>query len=185
MADELAKLHNLVPPNHPLLPKVDVFTILRTLKQRVVHLDNQELLRCFENCEQQLRDLAGWTPVLLHGSYELDHILIKNGQVRSVCNWEYAAVGDPRWDVAYASLSLQRKHDHSLANRFVSRYVQLTDVPMENLAFWEGLIALRGFALSQWLRSLTNRSFEAVAGLKTPLFDLEAENRAHALQQFG
>ncbi|MGI6455612.1 MAG: phosphotransferase family protein [bacterium] len=185
MAEELAKLHKLVEVQHSQLPKVDVYSVVQNLKHRATHVENKELQQCFRGCELQMKDLAGWTPVLLHGEYDLDNILIKDGVVRSVCNWEYAAVGDPRWDVAHTSLTLQRKHDHSLANRFVSRYVQLTNVPMENLAFWEGLIALRSFALSQWLRTLSTRSFESIAGLKTPLFDQEAENRTRALEQFG
>lgn len=185
LAEELARLHTMPAPQNPLIPRVDVYSLLRQIELRIHRLENDELQRCFRGCRRQIQNLAGYTPVLLHGSYEMDNVLIKNNRVRCITNWENTALGDPRWDVAHACLSLQRTGDSTLINRFLSRYVQLTDYPMEDLGFWQGLVSLRSFALSQWLRSLDTRSFEAIIGLQTNLFDHESEYREQALRQFG
>ncbi len=115
----------------------------------------------------------------------MDNLLLSNGKVRTVLNWEHAAIGDPRLDAAQTSLSLQWKQDRSLANRFIARYVRLTDTSIEDLNFWEGLAALRFYALSKWLRTLNGQSFEAVAGKQTFLFDRESKYQEKALKQFA
>jgi len=184
LADQLSLLHQAVPPTHPGLPAVEVETVLKQLWARVAHLQDDDLARCFEGCWNQYEFILPLPFVLLHGAFDLDHVLIQNGKIRTVIEWEHAAAGDPRWDVAHCSITLQRPRDRFLANRFLARYVQNTGTPMESISFWEGLVALRFYALIRWLRSLNRRSFEAVAGRQTHLVDWEDEMRARALQQF-
>jgi len=185
MAEELAKLHTHVNPEHPLLPRVDVRSLLRQLKTRTRSLEDEELERCFKGCAIQLNEIAGLTPVVLHGQYDVDQVLISNGRIRTILNWENAAIGDPRWDLAHASLSLEREHDRSVSNRFLARYAQVSGIPAEDIAFWEGVIALRAFALSRWLRSLDERSFKAIMGRQINLFCGDFDYRKRALKQFG
>ncbi len=184
LADQLALLHQAVSPAHPRVPVIEVGSVLNQLWARVAHLKEDELIRCFEGCWNQCPSISSLPPVLLHGSFDLDHVLIQNGKVRTVIEWEHAAAGDPRWDVAHCSITLQQPRDRFLANRFLARYVQNTGTPMESISFWEGLVALRFYALIRWLRSLDERSFEAVAGRQTNLVAREEEMRARALRQF-
>ncbi len=185
LADELARLHTLIKPEHPLLPKIDAYNQLKQIKSRTKNIDHPVLKRCFEGCFDQLEYIAGLSPVLLHGQYDFDHVLISNGNIRNIIDWEHAALGDPRWDIANASLSLQRDGDRSLANRFLAKYVQVSGIQAEDIGFWEGLVALQRFALSIWLKSLDPKSFQSIVGLKTPLMDKENEYRKRALRQFG
>ena len=184
MADLLAQLHLTVPARHPLIPPVETCGVVKRLWSRVLSLGDEELTQCFQGCYRQLEQQIALPSVLLHGCFEMENILLLNGNLRMVTNWEHAALGDPRWDVAYTSLSLHRGNDRSPANRFIARYVQKTDTPMEDLGFWEGLVALRGYALSRWLRALDEKSYKTVAGMQTNLFPLEDVYHAVALKQF-
>lgn len=183
MADQLAKLHSVVPAKHPLLPSIDTTSVLKNLKQRTAALKNQELSTCIKNAMKQLESIPRTHPVVVHGQYELENTLIKNNRIRSIVNWEHAAITERCWDVAFTSISLQQKDDRSLANRFLARYVQQTDAPIKNLDFWEGLVALRHYALSEWIRTLDEKSYSAIVGHQTKLLaDVETmKTKAHHL----
>ncbi len=185
LAEQLASLHLSIPTNHPLIPVVTPENLLKQLDLRVRQLGNQELIACIQNAHEQSLKQVEYPQVLVHGCFNMDNMLILNNKVRTVINWEHAAIGDLRWDVAHTSLSLQRDNDRSLANIFIARYVQLIGDSLENLNFWEGLVALRSFAYSQWIRSLDEKSFETVVGLQTDLFDHENYYRTRALKQFS
>jgi len=185
LADQLAKLHASVSPQHPLIPKIDVPKVLKTLRSRAASLNVAELDKALRVCGKAFEAVGDAAAVLLHGTFEMDNTLLVQNRIRTVTNWEHAAIGDHRWDVAYASLALQQKGDRSLANRFVARYVQQTGASLENMDFWEGLIALRHYALGEWVRSLDERSFSVIAGLQTNLFDRLDAMRDRALAQFG
>ncbi len=185
LAEKLATLHLTIPAKHPLIPFVNTTYTMKQLESRIQKLENKELNRCFKHAKQQLKRQENYPDVFLHGCFSLDNVLIQNENVRTVINWEHTAIGDLRWDVAYTSLSLQRENDRSIANHFLAQYVQLIEEPLEDMGFWEGLVALRSFAQSQWLRSLDEKSFEAIVGLQTDLIDLEDYHRTRALEQFG
>lgn len=184
MAEHLARIHLVVEPKHPLIPSVDVQSVIRNLWYRVKHLGNDELSLAFDVCLHRISVQDDVAPVLLHGCFDLDHVLIQNEKLRTIIHWEHAAIGDPRWDVAYTALSLQNEGDRSLSNRFVAKYVQLTGNPLEDLNVWEGLVALRGFALCHWIQSLDKRSFQAVAGMASDLNSIESKYRRCVLRQF-
>ncbi len=185
LAEQLAKLHLTVPARHPFIPVISAGNCIKQIQTRVQHVGNEELHRCFQGALKQLQHQVEYPDVLLHGGFSLDNVLIQNENVRTVTNWEHAAIGDLRWDVANTSLGLQREKDRSLANRFIARYVQLIGETVKDLNFWEGLTALRCYAQSQWFRTLDEKSFEAIVGLQTDLIDLEDYHRARALEQFG
>ena len=184
IADHLARIHLVVEPKHPLIPTVDVQSVMRSLWYRVKHLGNDELCLAFDVCLHRILEQDNTTPVLLHGCFDLDHVLINHNKIRTVVNWEHAAIGDPRWDVAYTALSLQTDGDRSLSNRFIARYVQLTGNPLEDLNIWEGLVALRGYSLSQWVQSLDKKSAAAVIGQADNFTSSENKFRHCVLRQF-
>ena len=117
---------------------------------------------------KQVQPLA---PVLLHGALDLNNVLIQQDYIRTIINWEHAAIGDPRWDVAYTSLAIQQKKDKNLANRFVLQYTQQFGLPVDHLELWEGLVALRMYTLSRWLRFMDERSCQTILGLRSNLFE--------------
>ena len=184
LAESLARLHLSIQARHPLIPTVELHTVFSRLWSRVRHLGNDELKNLFKLCGRCIREQYTSTWVLLHGCLDLDHTLLSLEKVRTVVNWEHTAIGDPRWDVAYTALALQRENDRSLSNQLIARYVQLTNNPLTDLGFWEGFIALRNYALCQWVRSLDSKSYPAVIGLQAEILQKEPEFRLCALRQF-
>ncbi len=185
IAGRLAQLHQTVPAKHPLIPKVKISQVLRHLWNRVRWLEDDRLRRCFTGCKQQAASMTRLPSVMLHGLFDIDNVLLLNHQVRSIVNWEHAAFGDPRWDVAYTSLSLQHGNDRSVANQFLARYVQHIEHSLSDINFWEGLVALRGYAQCQWLQSIGNTSIGTVMGKQSKLLEREDFYREKALRQFG
>lgn len=185
IAERLAQLHRTVPAKHPLIPKVGVTHVLHNLWNRVKWLENERLNRCFLGCKRQAASIARMPPVMLHGCFDIDHVLLLNHQVRTIINWEHAAIGDPRWDAAYTSLSLQRQSDRYVANHFLAKYVQFIETPLSDINFWEGLVALRGYASCLWLRSIGEISIGAIVGNQSKLLEREDFYREKALLQFA
>lgn len=185
LAEELVKLHGAATAHHPLIPDIDAYSVIKQLWNRIAQIASDELKRCFDNCRREIQTIPPLPGVMLHGQFDLDHILIQSGRIRTITDWEHAAFGDPRWDIAYTSLSLQLGRERSLANQFVSQYAQLAELSVEHLGFWEGLVALRDWAHSVWLRSLEGKSFHSIVGLQTPLIDREDIMRERALNQFS
>lgn len=184
LAEELVKLHYAVAAKHPLIPSVEVCHVMKRLWNQVSSIASDELRRCFEKCRKELQSLKPIPEVMLHGQFDLDHLLLLNGKIRTITDWEHAAFGDPRWDIAHTSLSLQRGRERSLSNQFVSHYVQMAEMQLEHIHLWEGIVALRNWAHSAWLRSLDGKSFQSLAGLQTPLIDQEDWMRERAMNVF-
>lgn len=183
-AERLAQLHADPLPQHPLIPRIYLSDVIQNLRQRTVGLNNEELDACLEACAHRFSEMEPMRPTLLHGRLDLDALLLHHGNIRAITHWEFTAIGDPRWDAAYASLSLQYLRGRALANRFIARYVEASGNPLPCLDEWEGLVALRDYGWSLWLRSLDAKGFHHVAGLQTTLFDQEDWRRQRALHQF-
>ena len=185
LAEELAKLHYAVTARHPLIPTVKTDQIVRELMVRLSNKMSDELQRCFDVCRRELSTIEPLPNVLLHGQFDLDHVLIKKGKIRTITDWEHSAIGDPRWDIAHTALSLQLGKDRSLANQFTACYSQFSQISIDSILFWEGLSALRNWAICHWLHSLEEKSYKSIAGLQIPLFNHEDAMRERALQQFS
>lgn len=173
LATEMNKLHRSIEPKHPLLPVIEVEPFLGRLWGRVTRLLDMDLKHYFSVSLEKIKQIQPLAPVLLHGSLDLNNILIQQDHISTVINWEHAAIGDPRWDVAAASLSIQMKNDKMLANRFVTNYAQQFGLPVDHLDVWEGLVALRMYTLSRWLRFMDERSQQTILGLRSSLFEQE------------
>ena len=185
MAEELVKLHYAVSAKHPLIPTVDVHSVMKRIWNRVSNFASDELRKCYEQCLKDLKRVETPLEVMLHGQFDLDHLLLQNGRIRTIIDWEHAVFGDPRWDVAHTSLSLQRGKERSFSNQFVSHYSQLAEMRIEDIGLWEGLTALKNWMLSVWLQSLDEKSFQSIAGVQTPWLDRENEMQERALSQFA
>ncbi len=185
LAEELAKVHFALRTPPPLIPTVEFHDVMKQLGSRVMGIAGDDLKRCFDRCLHDMEDIEPLPDVLLHGQFDLDHLLLKNGRIRTIMDWEFAAFGDPRWDLAHTCLSLQRGKERSLSNQFIARYSQITGIQVDHLILWEGMVALRNWALSTWLRSLDEKVFLSIAGLQTPLIDREDAMRERALDQFS
>jgi aminoglycoside phosphotransferase (APT) family kinase protein len=185
LAHEMVKLHTSVTPKHQLLQEIKLEPLFSQLWTRVGRLDRPDLNQCFENGYETIHSMKPIEPVLLHGHLDLDNVLIQHDYIRTVINWEHAAIGDPRWDIAYTSLRIQQETDRGMANRFLDAYAEKAGMQFEHIDIWQGLVALRIFAMASWIRSLDERSQKAVTGLKTRILHQENFFRERALAQFG
>lgn len=185
MAQALAHLHRNVPAEHPLIPNVFVSDVVESIENRILLCGTAELRNRIHACRRRLEEQEPLPTVMLHGRYTLDAVVLRNDSVRAITHWENAALGDPRWDVATTSLSFQVLGSRSLGHRFVAGYVQETGIPMDDLAVWEGLVALRSYVHCLWLRSMDPKTFESIAGRQTDLLDHEDFYYDRMMRIFG
>jgi aminoglycoside phosphotransferase (APT) family kinase protein len=54
--------------------------------------------------------------VLCHGDYRIGNVMVRDGRIAAVFDWELAHIGDPVEDIAYAGLPLWRGRDPRLSH---------------------------------------------------------------------
>ena len=81
--------------------------------------------------------------VLLHGDYWPGNILWKDGVLAAVIDWEDAAVGDPRDDLANARLEMLWAFGTEAMQAFTERYDSMTAFDLTALPYWDLCAALR------------------------------------------
>lgn len=94
---------------------------------------------------------AGNPPVLLHGDLWPGNVILRDGVVVGVIDWEDAATGDPLADLATTRLELLWAFDQEAADRFSALYLATTTVDPAHLAHWDLWVGLRADGeLSGW-----------------------------------
>ena len=84
--------------------------------------------------------------VLLHGDYHINNVLVQNGELVAVVDWELASIGDAAFDVAEVPLILKLVHipseqfDH-LVGTFLEHYQNTTERELMNLDYYQILKA--------------------------------------------
>jgi aminoglycoside phosphotransferase (APT) family kinase protein len=81
--------------------------------------------------------------VLLHGDYWPGNVLWRGGKVSAVLDWEDAARGNHRADVAYCRMDIAMRGLHGTADDFLAAYEAETGARVENLGLWELAAAVR------------------------------------------
>lgn len=140
-AQMLAQLHLIAwnpLPDVPLLPFRLTFDDLTAQIRRLDTPDLKDILGWLAARVEGIEELRR---VLLHGDYRLEHILAERTRVKTILGWERAAVGDPRFDVGYASAALGA-YGLPLSDQFLDAY-QAAAGSVPDLCFWEVFGALR------------------------------------------
>ena len=98
----LGDIHRCAPPA-PLaaLDQPWLDTMLRRAADYLKHYHVDGTPALLRSLEQQRPRPAA--PVLIHGDYTLDNILVAGGRVGGVVDWAGGAAGDPRYDLALAT----------------------------------------------------------------------------------
>lgn len=123
-----------------------------------------------------LLQLAGWwlrdhvpghvDPVLVHGDYRVENVLVDRGSVSAVIDWELAHIGSPEEDIAWYLLHRYR-HDHLIDGywtraEFLARYNARSErsVTENDLRFWSmlGLYKSAAIALTASAAFITSES---------------------------
>ncbi|MGL4205987.1 MAG: phosphotransferase [Aeromonadaceae bacterium] len=115
----LARLGNLVAAIHGMkVPpfNLDLVAHLRFYLARICHRDPR-LTRLFSKAEQQLRALPPVRQVFCHNDLHPGNLL---GERPWVVDWEYAAVGDPGFELAgiVRNFSLDKAHTTTLLQHY-------------------------------------------------------------------
>jgi aminoglycoside phosphotransferase (APT) family kinase protein len=85
--------------------------------------------------------LGTWTPVFVHGDFQITHVFVAGDEVTGVLDWSEAARGDARADLATLTLG----HEEHLAD-VVAGYG--ADVDLDGIRAWW---SLRSLLAARWL----------------------------------
>jgi aminoglycoside phosphotransferase (APT) family kinase protein len=86
--------------------------------------------------------LRPWTPVFIHGDFQVSHVFIDGDEVSGVIDWSEAAQGDGLFDLACLTLGVEEQHVADV----VAGYG--TDVDLDILRAWWSARSLLGV---RWL----------------------------------
>lgn len=106
-ANELAAIH-AVDVRGMAVPEMDTNAALAELRARFVAYGADRPILALA-----LRWLEGhlpgpMTPRLVHGDFRLGNLLVENGRLSGVLDWELAHLGDPHEDLAYGCMTVWR-----------------------------------------------------------------------------
>ncbi|TQM09008.1 phosphotransferase family protein [Pseudonocardia kunmingensis] len=131
LVDTLAELHAVDPAGVGLgdFGRPDGY-LARQVKRWKQQLDASRS-RDLAGADALHRRLAESVPeqqpaAIVHGDYRLDNVLVDDGQVRAVLDWEMATIGDPLADVGLL-LVYQRRHE--LGGTFVGGVATASGFP--------------------------------------------------------
>lgn len=81
--------------------------------------------------------------VFVHGDYRPNNVIVRDGEIVALVDWEGARVGDPVSDIGWTSFLLKVfgelsiwKEDEIRAH-FLEKYQELTNISLHNLKFYE------------------------------------------------
>jgi len=80
--------------------------------------------------------------VLLHGDYHVKNVLVQNGKIVAVVDWERVSIGDPALDVAQVPFFLKMNNVPSerldvLVDTFLKHYQKITGRELRNLDYYQ------------------------------------------------
>jgi aminoglycoside phosphotransferase (APT) family kinase protein len=121
----------------------------------------------------------GFAPTLVHGDYGFHNLIMEQGEVTAILDWEFAHMGDPAEDVNYCRQFIERyvPFDYFLA-RYLARGGRPYDEARDRFfTVWRNVrnaVASIG-ALNAFYRETPGNIKMATAGLAyNPRFELEA-----------
>jgi aminoglycoside phosphotransferase (APT) family kinase protein len=192
MAEELAKIHALAPERLPFLEEASIDRLVEELD------DFGEPHPAIELGLWWLREHRPTPrpPVVVHGDFRIGNLVIDEGGLVGVLDWEFAHLDDPARDLAFGLVRAWRFGADDLrlggigeVEPYLAHYNELTgfDVRPEELDYWElgGNVAWAIGCLTQAQRHLSgqDRSVElAILGRLGGEVEYEI---CHLLEQQG
>lgn len=186
----LARLHRLSPPEEVrrVVPSVSLPGALANLAAMAATIEQPELGRAIERVLELAYDVPEVGPVLVHGDYHLLNARFDGEAISGLLDWEYAALGDPRWDVANAYMQLVDFGAAEAADRFLSTYLAESGWEFEGAPLYNIAVPLQQWTVSEWLVQRQQRGDALGFALAQELIDLRDAHRdraAMALQWLG
>ena len=162
-------IHNIdIASNDVLKPnKQSLLELINTYEN--ILQDNNMLYTSTKNAIAWLKsspyiDTHMHTPVLLHGDYKMDNILIENNRVSRVLDWEFCHVGRPLEDLAWFLSPLWQGYNANinLHNMVVKSYEKQSgnSVDVDELRFWEVYSYLKFSSIASIQHEKSKRSYD-------------------------
>ncbi len=154
---QLARLHAIVPPQPGLAflgapPKDALAARINSLRVQIDELGAMQPALEFglRWCERHAP--APMAPVLVHGDWRTGNLMIHEGRLSGVLDWEFAGWGDPREDIGWFAARCWRFARPDLTAGGLGELVDLLDayanaggmtLVRDDIRFWEVLAHLR------------------------------------------
>jgi aminoglycoside phosphotransferase (APT) family kinase protein len=108
IAREMASIHRIEAARIPDLPTMNTAEALAALRERFITYggDRPVLALALRWLEQNIP--APLTPRLVHGDFRLGNLLVDQGRLTGVLDWELAHLGDIHEDLAYGCMTVWR-----------------------------------------------------------------------------
>lgn len=149
----LARLHAERPPDavRRVIPQVTLPAALANLTAIAYQIGLDELHAAVEAALPRVYDVQEVGPVLLHGDYHFLNALIDGEEISGLVDWEYSALGDPRWDVANTYMQLVDFDAADAADAFLTAYLAYSGRHFEGPPLYNVVAPLQQWAISEWL----------------------------------
>jgi aminoglycoside phosphotransferase (APT) family kinase protein len=183
----LARLHGLKPPEDVLsvAPTVTLPTALTNLMALALRMDQPDLTGAIERALTHAYDVPESERVLLHGDYHFSNALLDEGRISGIVDWEYCALGDPRWDVANAYTQLVDFDAASAADAFLSIYLQESGRIFSGPPLHTVVAPLQQWTISEWVVREQAEGHSLTFALAEDLVALRDVHRRRALSALG
>jgi aminoglycoside phosphotransferase (APT) family kinase protein len=145
---------------------------------------DRHVLASIERVSALMRDVKERPPRLLHMNVEMENVLVNDDlQIVGWLDWDQAALGDPRWDVAGLVNSLHGGYQlPDLAEWAVADYGRETVRPIKDIRLWAALIAVLRWAQCSWLADQVRRRRKVSFPASARFLEGYSSHRAWATQ---
>jgi hypothetical protein len=152
-AKALADLHSLTPADEVrrVLPWVTLPGALANLMALASQLGLRQLEQAVERTMVRSYDVQELEPVTIHGDYHFLNALLHEGEISGIIDWEYCALGDPRWDVANVYAQLVDYGASGAANTFLEIYLEQSGRVFDGPPIYNVVAPLQQWAISEWV----------------------------------
>jgi aminoglycoside phosphotransferase (APT) family kinase protein len=189
LAEGLVAIHNLRLPQLEMYQSASGKTLSGCLREQIDTWRGYWMRKRLEP-SLKLETLFGWldanvppdpgiVPTLVHGDYGFHNLIMDQGEVTAILDWEFAHMGDPAEDVNYCRQFIER---YVPFDYFLERYLARGGKPYDEardrfFTVWRNVrnaVASIG-ALNAFYRETPGNIKMATAGLAyNPRFELEA-----------
>ena len=137
-----------------VLPTITLAGVIEGYRQAVEEAGDPLLKAALRRLADLASGIEEAPPRLINVDAELTNLLVdQSGNVVAWLDWDDAALGDPRWDVAALVNSLRGAYQmNELAARAVADYGRETVRPVRDLEVWVALYAVLRWAQAVWLK---------------------------------
>lgn len=183
----LAMLHAIRPTQEvaDVLPVATLPRALANLSAIAVMVEDAQLEAHVDTVIDHIYLIHESEPVLLHGDYHFGNALIGEAGLIGVIDWEFSALGDPRWDVASAYMQFVECEAAGAANVFLQAYMDASGRAFDGPPIYNVVTALQHWAISEWLIYQRRQGAAAGFALAEDLAqtrDLHRQRAEHAMR---